>query len=283
MDLSSNLIPFLIGHSMRFQAILVFILTLLFKKALSLEIKTDSGLNFKVSEDTGVYDIQYGNIYLQSGTTAFSSDQEWFENLKGNLVLKSTESFQSFDQLGEYQGIVQSWKTTKENDDDQELYQTIFRIYENWIIFDQIFPSESLDSTSTEMDFVTSSFPSFKMEEAETASHPLGYLSYYGNMACPKGRMICTQTGVWGDKDSNNFKGGMAGGVPLVLFDSSLSTTAVLSPFSNFMVTSQSPTDDGEELWCGVMGSVEEIPSSFSVFYLLLFCLFFTFNLHVIS
>ena len=148
-------------------------------------------------------------------------------------------------------------------------------------VFEQLWPAGAngtqIAASPAGADMVLSAFPSFNVDSIE--GEEVGFFGYAGSMVgsgtysgeswrfhfithCHQISLLqCT--GVWG-KGASIEGGGRQSG-PLILFNSNLTSSLVVSSFSNFMAHSYQYSQSASVLSYGVMGSVTSIPIGYSL------------------
>lgn len=113
-------------------------------------------------------------------------------------------------------------------------YTTGIRLYDTAIVFSQTYVTgangTNTSSSNHAENGVSSSFPSFA---AGNTPEPLGFFSYCGSMVG-----WYPVSGVWGVNSTVGATGASGAG-PIVLFNSQLSISFVLSSASNFMAATE--------------------------------------------
>jgi len=204
-------------------------------------------LDLNVDLNGGAYSVLVNNkSWLNSGPYAFHFNDQWYSSSDGSLSLVASAVKSGEDILGVYKETALTWLA-----DSNFVIVTTFKSYfpEPILIFSQYFLQELQNTSVGSNTEVVSSFPTFKIEPSN-----FHYYSYYNTFATP-------QIGKWGPGTS--YTGGAQGGVPLVLFDPSLSTL-VISPLDNFMVGIQTISPHLNQFSCGLQGKIASIPASFS-------------------
>jgi len=203
----------------------------------SISVEVDSNINYDIYID--------GTLWFQSGPTGIYQQSQWSLNTDHTLVRKDVSPYSGEDEFGIFRGLTVLWSSTQNTD-----FGTRIRVYDHYVIFDQIFPQGAQGVSSGNNKTVSTSFPSFSQTGGKLAT--LQYMSFQGNMARP-------YYGV----GLSSFIGGTNGGVPTVFWDEY--QTAILSPMDNYFVGfhTYNQTGLGNYLACGIQGAVQEIPSAF--------------------
>jgi len=134
---------------------------------------------------------------------------------------------------------------------------TQFKAYESFIVFEQRNGAEISEASSGNKDGVSTVFPSFKAVDLQNSRR--GALTYDGDMVGSGYRTL-----EW-SSTTNHVPSGVSGTAPIVIFDESLDTTAVISPAYNFMAANQYFSQGDACLQYGVMGNVSSLPAGFTI------------------
>jgi len=155
------------------------------------------------------------------------------------------------DASGAYKSTTQSWDGGK--------FTTSFRDYGGMIVFEQAFPMGVKGTTLNASDpmgardVVSSSFPSFTKGGGDKDR---GYLAFASDMTGSG-----FQHGTGGIKSSLC---GVKGFGPVCHFTKDLSSSVVVSSFSNFMAASVAMQKDGSAAY-GAQGSITEYPAGWAL------------------
>jgi hypothetical protein len=208
------------------------------------------------TEQPGSFDVVVdGHAWLTAGLpTQLRHDQRPLQLLGQGPTTRSGE-----DALGKYARTEWQWGAG-----GRPALETAVRAYEHALVFEQAFRAPRSSRTPADGS-LCSRFPSFGLP-SRAAAHavpggPLHYLAYDGDMA---GQLY--RAGPWHDAARAAIGSGLAGTAPLVLFSSSLNTSLVLSPFSEFFVGTQQyewRRGAGASLSYGVPCSYTPIPAGF--------------------
>ncbi len=173
-------------------------------------------------------------------------------NDNNELQLVESLQFPSRSQFGTFTTYLYKYKATKS--DFQ--FNTYINVYDNEpiIVFGQQFVTGANNTSKGNTNGTMSSFPSFIVKKLDEM---LGFLTFYGS------QIADTQIGQWSSDVVIHH--GADGGFPIVLFDSTMQNTLVISPLNTFMsvgtdyVTSKDPKKDSY-LSFGILSSVDSIP-----------------------
>eukprot|EP01147_Barroeca_monosierra_P007390 gene7390-9755_t len=140
--------------------------------------------------------------------------------------------------------------------------ETSFRVYRDneRIGFTQSWLSGADDTAAGTPDNVLSSFPSFDLTHKPPIH--LGAVSWFGEFI--DNGFLGPSVGTWPD----GIEGGRGCG-PIALFDRDTDDVIVFAPASEFMIASLEKTTTA--LRAGILGSVQSVPSEFSVSFTLTF------------
>ncbi|CAF3719866.1 unnamed protein product [Adineta steineri] len=218
--------------------------------------------DIRVSIDqNGRYNISIGDhIWLRSARTALYVDNKWYSSHDNTLPLIDISFAQGIDSnLGH-------WNETQLNYDlvRDGIHTKIVGRIRQWYSYSAItFHLDTGDQIMTNtvpltMNTVRTVFPSFDIEQIDS-NDQRGYFTIAGEMAGDDDK----HAGRW-NSSNKVIKSGMNSG-PVVLFNLTQrgeNDILVLSPFSRFMATSLSQTNNRLEY--GVMGSILTIPANYN-------------------
>ena len=184
----------------------------------------------------------------------------WRDVGNGGLVLQSSQTVAGADATGAWVGLMFTFSITETD----FTWITVVRDYTagnaDCVVFEQYFPDALVGTAGPSTNDVATVFPAL----APAAGAQLGFLNYWGNMACQGGQVVCTDVGTWTQGVDASMRAGLDGGSPLVLFnESSAAHAIVISPYSNFMASGQVVNNASGNLECGIMGGVNAIPAGF--------------------
>lgn len=231
--------------------------TLLFLELLSLLAldKTVASVNkfeFDINSKDGSYQAFLSDkLWFNSGPVAFRNNGKWSSTEDGTLKLHNHSKNTGEDVWGEYRSHELWWQTT-----DCDCYiVTRFNVYKHTpvVSFETVFASGAVHAAANSTNNIVSAFPTFLIEDLGLQR---AYFTYYGSFAA----------NIHIDKWSSSSPPpiGIDGGLPLVVFDSDMQNTVVISPLSGFMSA-------GQETWelkdknslafsLGLLGSIDTIP-----------------------
>ncbi|CAF1149166.1 unnamed protein product [Rotaria sordida] len=212
-------------------------------------------------DQKGEYKINIGDrVWLRSSHTSIYADNKWYSTDDDSLSLTNISSAQDYDP------ILGNWTETQLN---YELVRNgiptkIVGRIRQWCAFSGItFHLDTSDQMMTTtvplgMDQVRTIFPSFNIEQIDQ-NDQRGYFTFEGEMSGDDEKHAG-----WWNASNKVIKSGMKGG-PVVLFNFTQrgeNDILVLSPFSRFMATSLSQTNNILEY--GVIGSMLTIPANYN-------------------
>jgi hypothetical protein len=178
---------------------------------------------------------------------------KWFSSADGSLELISTTSTHGSDTIGAFNTTTLNWAA-----DGQHSFATSFKAYpsQNAVIFEQSFPlllkNTSINSSNAE-HMVLSAFPSFNLSNSDSR----GFLAFGGGQL-----EDCFAAPI---SSAKSIPSGTGGGGPVALFDANGRTT-VISAASSFMSSNLEIASAGNStsMSLGLIGSVKEVPASYS-------------------
>lgn len=211
--------------------------------------------------DDGRFNVTVaGERWVAGGGVGLNAFGEWRDVGNGGLALLSSAPVAGSDSVGAWTGRRLLWAISGGGGGAQ--WETAFRDYTSGgvdcVVFEQHFRDALNGTAGASTNDVATVFPSF------TPASELGFLAFYGNMACQGGEIECTSIGVWSAGQPAPLKTGLFGGAPLVLFNRDVQHAVVVSPFSNFMASQQVISNASGYVECGLMGGVDEVPAGFT-------------------
>ena len=226
---------------------------LLFALLLVLSDCKQKDVTVKVSKKNGSFQVLLRKeLWFNSGPFMVRNNSRSFSTEDGSLKLVYFDESLGGDILGSYTAHQVAWTTT----DGAVNLITSVNVYENEpaISFTISFPGGLNKSATGNAYDIISSFPSFLVEELDLQR---AFLSYGGNFASK------VQIDSWGS--TVPIPGGLEAGTPLVIFNSDMNKTVVISPQNSFMSASQTtiPTTY-HTIGYGLLGSINEVPPSYT-------------------
>jgi hypothetical protein len=209
-------------------------------------------MNSNGSYFVGFKGENYQKVWFYSGPTMITQDDHSFTTEDGSLVLSQEKQISGTDGFGAYEGKSYEWMCGK----DTLCFNTQIRRYEGQglVQFVQTF----LTSVKNSEGSATSVMSSFPTLYTNSTDKDIGFMTYSG------AQVADVHFGVW--NLMSDIPGGLDGGMPLILFDSKLRYTMVLSASSEFMASNQALlfTQDRRRVFgFGVLGSATYVPRAF--------------------
>ena len=179
------------------------------------------------------------------------NDGKELSNNNGMQIVER-QVFPSRSEFGTFTTHVYKYKADKDFQ-----FNTYINVYDNEpiVIFGQQFVSGATKTSKGSTDGTMSSFPSFLVKQLDEL---LGFLTFYG------GQIADVQIGQW--SSDVVIQHGADGGFPIVLFDSAMQNTLVISPYNTFMsagtefVPPSKNSQTDAHLDFGILSSVDGIP-----------------------
>jgi hypothetical protein len=219
-------------------------------------------VDLQVNQTDGsfVVSINGGDIVLRSGSIGFHANSIWYTSSgpsspgEKRLMLSKLKPISGQDELGSFKGSSFTWMT--QENPSAFTVQTNFKVYCNYVVFEQVYPLGASNTTLNDRNQVLTSFPSFVLPAPGNSSSSLKYMTYHDTFARPT-------IGLWdSDYMTAHYPGGMRGGSPLVLY--SRNSQVVVSPLQNFIVGAQAVSKNYKnQLSCGLEGMITSIPQNF--------------------
>ena len=218
--------------------------------------QSSSRLQVVVDQGDGSYKVLLGGkLWFNSGPVSVRNQGRWYTTADHSLRLGASSSVTGENALGEYSSTVLSWLA----EDGFGIVTSIDQYVDFPAVeFHQFFVDGITDPALDQLNATLTKFPSFVLEKLDLQR---GYLTYSGPFA--KGIHV----GEWPPQSSTEFPPGPDGGMPLVVFDSELENTVVVSPSKNFMAASHSiwqPSgmSQSDAMGFGLIGSIDGVPKS---------------------
>lgn len=216
----------------------------------SLTASFDAVGNYTVAVD--------GKAWLKGQATMLRTAGAAFSTADGSLAPSgAVNTFSGTDASGDYTATQLTFMTKTSFQDHAaagiSMIATI-RVYSTGVVvFEQHFPQGLIDCQSGDKDKVITAFPSFG---AASGAPELGFLGYSGDMTGSQ-----ATDGIFG---KDKLPDGIKGSGPVVLFTEDLSTSVVISSYSEFMANSQMSQDDASVSY-GIMGNVTSVPAGYKI------------------
>jgi hypothetical protein len=206
-------------------------------------------VDVKVSKKDGSFQVLLQKeLWFNSGPFIVRNNSKTYSTVDGSLKFLRLESYNGGDALGSYTSYQTSWTTSE----DAVNFITSASVYdeEPIVSFSVSFPGGLKDAATGNTHDITSSFPSFLVEELDLER---AFLSYGGNFASD------IRIDSWGEYIP--VPGGIDGGVPLVIFNSYMNKTVVMSPGNSFMSASQTTIQTSPQaIGYGLLGTIADVP-----------------------
>ena len=228
-------------------------LALLLMLAASADAK--SGLDVSIDESDGSYEIlMSGTVWFNSGPVVVRNDGKRYSSEDSSLLLKNHVEFQGEDAWGQFDATSFEWQTS-----DGLNFVTHINRYESApiLVFAQEFTDGVRGASANNLTNDTiSSFPTLLIEQLGLNRGSLTYNSAFAQFV---------SVDEWSPGVPLN--GGIDGGTPLVVFDSDMQNTIVISPANTFMAASQSTwqpkTSSSPAVGFGIISSVDTVPPEY--------------------
>lgn len=212
-------------------------------------------LDVLVNTHDGSYQILMNDAtWFNSGPVVLRDGGKRYSTEDGSLLLKQSYQFGGEDVWGAYVSIALEWQTSNGLN-----FVTYINSYANAPII--VFVQEFTDgvsgaSANNQTNDTISSFPTLLIEELGLSRGSLTYNSAFAQFV---------SVDKW--SPSVPLNGGIDGGTPLVIFDSDMSNTIVISPANTFMAASQSSwqpkTSSSPAVGFGIISSVDTVPPKY--------------------
>lgn len=211
-----------------------------------------SGLDVSVDTNDGSYKIlMSGTVWFNSGPVMLRNAGKRYTSEDGTLLFRSYAQSTGEDVWGTFNATSLVWKTS-----DGLNFVTHINSYQNAPIltFVQEFTDGVTGASNNNLTNETiSSFPTLLIEELDLSRGSLTYNSAFAQYVAVE---------EW--SPSVPLAGGIDGGTPLVIFDSAMQNTVVISPANTFMTASQSTwqpkTSSSPAVGFGIISSVDTVP-----------------------
>jgi hypothetical protein len=219
-------------------------------------------ITLEPTKQPGSFDLLIGGkLWFPAGApTSMRHKGTVYSVADGSLKLRrNTQPESGSDTLGTFERT--SWLWSANVFPSGLAFETATRVYKTAVVFEQTWIGGAVDSSAHDKENLISTFPSFGMPAADTAAAgssappPRGYLQYHGDMV-GSGYHI----GKF-DRNSDGIGSGVSGTAPLCIFAQDMATSAVLSPYSNFMAVSQHYADHA--ISYGLMGNITQVPAGY--------------------
>lgn len=209
--------------------------------ASTLEVEVDAqGHAYLVAVD--------GQTWFRSADTCVHANSRQYCSQDGSLSLINQSTYSAQDAFGPMSVVALTWAVGNTS----QQYQTLFRTYDGFIVFEQVFLTGLSNTNVSNQDQLSSSFPSFMVEDSSEINK--AFLNWGGPMV---GREAVI--GQWAS-GPQAFHSGLEAG-PIVVFTNL--SGIVISPASSFMSMSQVYNSTSNTLSWGLMGHLTSIPANY--------------------
>ncbi len=231
------------------------------------------GISISVEADAGRYEVRYnGQSWFGPGIVSVLANKRWYRSAdvkfpeaaaydqpSGKLTLADAKRASGSDRWGEYETIDLSWEVPGSD----IVLVTGFRLYREhpFLVFDQKFPKGFKSYASGKWIIPAVAFPQF--------------LTMFDDR---NDLYSWSSGGMFTHRFSYGAASSLGGTVDLLLLTDKDYSTAILSPFANYLVATQQsqPAASRDEtspnkmaISCGIEGLVEDIPAGFEHAHLL--------------
>ena len=214
-------------------------------------------LEVSIDDSTGGFKIYLSNkLWFNSADVWFRANEKWYSTQDGSLKLAGTSKSTGRLDWGPMDIYMFTWTSN-----DKMQFTTYTVVFQNVpaVIFGQQWDNGGNKTSTGNNDDVISRWPSFKIEDIGIDR---GYATWGG------GQIGRTPVGIFSPSLKDIYSS-MDGGLPLVVFDSTLENTVVISPQNTFMSAHQQVwKPDGYDVpvfATGILGTVENIPAGYSM------------------
>lgn len=212
----------------------------------------------KVDNSTGSFQIFLSNkLWFNNGDAWFHANNKWYSTQDKSLKLSDYSHSTGRLDWGPMTIDTFTWKSSEDNM-QFTTYTVIFQEVPA-VIFGQQWDDGGNNTATGTTDDLISRWPTFKIEDIGVDR---GYATWAGGQigSTPVGKFSPSLKEV--NKD-------WRGGLPLVVFDSTMENSVVISPQNTFMSGHQQVTiPDGYQVpifATGIVGSVESVPKGYSM------------------
>ena len=211
----------------------------------------------KTTSDGGFQLYLSGKLWFNNADAWFRANSQWYSTADKTLTLVNTSNSTGRLDWGPMNIYFYTWKTS-----DGKLQFTTYTVIFTEVpavIFGQQWDDGGNSTSTGNNDDVISRWPAFKVEDLGLTR---GYASWGG------GQIGSTPTGPFDPSLKEIYKG-MEGGLPLVVFDSDMENTVVISPQNTFMSAHHEVfKPDGYTVpvfATGILGSVDTVPKGYAM------------------
>lgn len=236
-------------------------------------------LDVQVDHLTGHFVVNVNQRrWFGSGEVFLRANNELYSSRDSSLSLTGVSASPGRDGVGSFDMTEMTWQTRS-----GVTMKTNIKEYENCVIFGQSFPDEVVGTSSGDADKLITAFPSFTVSDEDQPEGYCHWISWYWfnqsnvpNAQASRSRRELLeakgfQSPVYGRwRESTVMYGGIGGSGVTAIFNEDASIAAILSPFDNFMASSQLSPSRGVRMM-GIMGNVTSIPKGYATSSILYF------------
>ena len=239
---------------MELQLPVYLLFSLLFQLGLSEPVEN---FEVKVDNEGGFQLYLSGKLWFNNADAWFRTNNKWYSTADKTLTLVNTSNSTGRLDWGPMDIYFYTWKTS-DGGMQFTTYTVVFTEVPA-VIFGQQWDDGGNSTSTGNDDDVISRWPAFKVEDLGLTR---GYASWGG------GQIGSTPIGVFDSSLKEIYKG-MEGGLPLVVFDSDMENTVVISPQNTFMSAHHEVfKPDGYTVpvfATGILGSVDTVPKGYAM------------------
>ena len=209
------------------------------KDVLSAPVKGPvENMEVKINEKTGGFQLYLSDkLWFNSADLWVHNNGRWLTTQDKSLVLVDKSSFSGRLDWGPMEVTNFEWKSS----DGSFHFSTYTVVFQDVpaVIFGQRWDDGGTHTNTTSRD-VISLWPTFKIEDMKDVER--GYMTYSGNFA--------VAVEIEKISSSNSIYSNIDGGLPLIIYDSDMKNTIVISPQNTFMSATQTSfLPDGYDLF----------------------------------
>ena len=213
----------------------------------------------KIDEKTGGFQLYLSDkLWFNSADLWVRNNGKWYSTQDKSLILNSTSTDSGRLDWGPMQVTNFQWKSS----DGSFHFSTYTVVFQEVpvVIFGQQWDDGGTHTTTGNDDDTISTWPTLKIEDMPDIDR--GYATWSGGMTgnIVIGKLSSSISSIYNRVD---------GGFPLVIFDSELENTIVISPQNTFMSGHQvtwKPQNYTVPVWgSGIIGKVDMIPKGYSM------------------
>ena len=228
------------------------------KDVLSAPVKGPvENMEVKINEKTGGFQLYLSDkLWFNSADLWVHNNGRWLTTQDKSLVLVDKSSFSGRLDWGPMEVTNFEWKSS----DGSFHFSTYTVVFQDVpaVIFGQRWDDGGTHTNTTSRD-VISLWPTFKIEDMKDVER--GYMTYSGNFA------VAVQ--IEKISSSNSIYSNIDGGLPLIIYDSDMKNTIVISPQNTFMSATQTSfLPDGYDspiFGLGIVSAVDTVPKGYEM------------------